>query len=222
MGQTCSWMYCSCCRNCACCDFDSTVCGPRYARYRGDDNDVDLENIIGDLLELDPLQYDKESGMDKISHWIDAATVQVGMPPSFVAISRAKCIKYWQVLQTKPASKLSGSFVRFCFEKRPNGELPRLLIEHKGKSVIVRSPQERNVIKSNNPEVHVWVVAKCGNAKMLSKEYLMSSPSFLSVEYRILDDSLLRRYSQSQVSFTTITQKNFISRLHSNGHQPFK
>lgn len=40
---------------------------------------------------------------------------------------------------------------------------------------------------------------KCGHAKMLSKEYLISSLSFLSVEYCILDDSLLRRYSHSQV-----------------------
>jgi len=114
-----------------------------------------MENIVGDLLELDPLQYDKESGTEKINSWIDGSIHPVGMPPSFVAISRAKCIKYWQVLQTKPAAKLSGSFVRFCFEKRPNGELPRLLIEHKGKSIIVRSPQGRNLIKSNDPEVHV-------------------------------------------------------------------
>lgn len=147
-------MYCSCWSSCCCCRFDSTVCGPRYARYQSDDIDVDMENIVGDLLELDPLQYDKDSGIEKINSWIDGI-LYVGMPPSFVAISRAKCIKYWQVLQTKPAAKLSGSFVRFCFEKRPNGELPRLLIEHKGKAVIVRSPQERNLIKSNDPEVHV-------------------------------------------------------------------
>ena len=153
MGQTCSWMHCACWTSCACCH--STVCGPRYSRYQSDDVDVDMENIVGDLLELDPLQYDKEIGIEKINSWIDAVVLHVGMPPSFVAISRAKCIKYWQVLQTKPAAKLSGSFVRFCFEKRPNGELPRLLIEHKGKSVIVRSRQDRNVIKSNEPEVHV-------------------------------------------------------------------
>ena len=114
-----------------------------------------MENVVGDLLELDPLQYDKESGTEKINAWIDGTVPQIGLPPSFVAISRAKCIKYWQVLQTKPTAKLSGSFVRFCFEKRPNGELPRLLIEHKGKSVIVRSPQDRIKLKSNEPEVHV-------------------------------------------------------------------
>ena len=155
MGQTWSWVNCSCWKYCSCCGYDSTVCGPRYARYQGDDNDVDLDNIVGEFLELDPLQNDKENGTEKINSWIDAAILQVGMPPSFVAISRAKCIKYWQVLQTKPAAKLSGSFVRFCFEKRPNGELPRLLIEHKGKSVIVRSPQDGKMMKSNDPEVHV-------------------------------------------------------------------
>lgn len=155
MGQNCSWFYCSCWTNCPCCQYDSAVCGPRYARYQSDDIDVDLENIVGDLLELDPLQYDRASGTEKINAWIDGAIPHVGMPPSFIAISRAKCIKYWQVLQTKPAAKLSGSFVRFCFEKRQNGELPRLLIEHKGKSVIVRSPQDRDNLKSKDPEVHV-------------------------------------------------------------------
>ena len=155
MGQSCSGLYCSCLTNCACCEYDSAVCGPRYARYQSDDVDVDLENIVGDLLELDPLQYDRESGTEKINSWIDGTIPHVGMPPSFIAISRAKCIKYWQVLQTKPAAKLSGSFVRFSFEKRPNGELPRLLIEHKGKSVIVRSPQDRDNLKSNVPEVRV-------------------------------------------------------------------
>ena len=156
MGQSCSWMHCSCWENCACCQYDSAICGPRYARYQSDDIDVDMENVVGDLLELDPLQYDKESGTEKINAWIDGTVPQIGLPPSFVSISRAKCIKYWQVLQTKPTAKLSGSFVRFCFEKRPNGELPRLLIEHKGKSVIVRSPQDRIKLKSNEPEVHVW------------------------------------------------------------------
>ena len=156
MGQTSSWFYCPCSASCLCCKYDSSVCGPRYARYQSnDDIDVDMDNILGDLLELDPLQYDKEGGIEKINSWIDGAILHVGMPPSFVAISRAKCIKYWQVVQTKPAAKLSGSFVRFCFEKRPNGELPRLLIEHKGKSLIVRSPEDRNKIKSNDPEVHV-------------------------------------------------------------------
>lgn len=152
----CSWLYCPCSATCPCCTYDSAVCGPRYSRYQSDDIDVDLENIVGDLLELDPLQYDKENGIEKINSWIDGSVLPVGMPPSFVAISRAKCIKYWQVVLTKPAAKLSGSFVRFCFEKRSNGELPRLLIEHKGKSLIVRSSAGRNSTRSDDPEVNVW------------------------------------------------------------------
>ena len=154
MGQSCSGVHCSCWTNCACCHFDSGVCGPRYARYQSDD-DVDMENIVGDLLELDPIQYDKEGGTEKINAWIETTVPQVGLPQSFAAISRAKCIKYWHVVQTRPAAKLSGSFVRFCFEKRPNGDLPRLLIEHKGKAVIVRSPADRSKGKSDVPEVLV-------------------------------------------------------------------
>lgn len=155
MGQVCSGLYCSCWTNCSCCHCEHSSTPPRYARYTAD-SDVDYDKIVGDLLELDPIQFDKETGTAKISTWIESIIPIAGLPQSFIAISQAKCIKYWQAIQSKPAAKLSGSYVRFLFEKRPNGELPRLLIEHKGKSVIVRSPREHSKLKdSNYPEVRV-------------------------------------------------------------------
>ena len=155
MGQSCSGLNCSCWTNCSCCQWESSTAAPRYARYTAD-SDVDYDKIIGDLLELDPIQYDKETGIAKISTWIESIIPLSGLSQSFIAVSQAKCIKYWQAIQSKPAAKISGSYVRFLFEKRPNGDLPRLLIEHKGKSVIVRSPREQSKVKGANcPEVHV-------------------------------------------------------------------
>lgn len=155
MGQLCSGLHCSCWTNCSCLQYESPGSPTRYARYRCDD-DVDLENIVGDILELDPILYDKDNGAMRIGAWIDGIIPLMGLSQSFIAISRAKCIKYWQAVQNKPTSKLSGSFVRFSFEKRPNGEMPRLVIEHKGKSLIVRSPSERDRMNSTDPEVGVW------------------------------------------------------------------
>ena len=117
----------------------TSAANTRYARYQSD-NDVDLDNIVGDLLELDPIQTDKEVGTQKINVWMDSMAPQLQLPPSHIGISNAKCIKYWEAVQAKPTAKLSGSFVRFSFERRPNGELPRLLIEHKGRSLVVKSP----------------------------------------------------------------------------------
>ncbi|EDO39723.1 predicted protein [Nematostella vectensis] len=153
MGQMCG-VHCSCWTMCSCCCKGTAP--PRYAKYTAD-SDVDFDKIVGDLLELDPIQFDRETGMSKIRIWIESIIPIAGLPQSFIAVSQAKCIKYWQAIQSKPAAKLSGSYVRFLFEKRDNGELPRLLIEHKGKSVIVRSPGENSRLKpsSKDPEVHV-------------------------------------------------------------------
>ena len=151
MGQLCS---CYCWKNGSCFQYETPGSPTRYSRYQSDD-DIDTENLVGDVLELDPILYDKDNGAMRIGAWIDGIIPLVGMSQSFVAISRAKCIKYWQTVQGKPTAKLSGSYVRFSFEKRPNGELPRLLIEHKGKSLIVRTPNERDLMNGSDPEVTV-------------------------------------------------------------------
>lgn len=139
MGQRCCGFYCHCCPDCVRCYETTSVTNTRYARYQSD-NEVDLDNIVGDLLELDPIQTDRDAGIHKINAWMDSISPQLSLPPSHIGISSAKCIKYWEAVVAKPTAKLSGSFVRFSFERRPNGELPRLLIEHKGRSVIVKSP----------------------------------------------------------------------------------
>ena len=119
MGQRCSGFYCQCWPpSCVRCYEPTSAANTRYARYQSD-NDVDLDNIVGDLLELDPIQTDKEVGTQKINVWMDSMAPQLQLPPSHIGISSAKCIKYWEAVQAKPTAKLSGSFVRFSFERRP-------------------------------------------------------------------------------------------------------
>ena len=43
-----------------------------YARYNGKlENELDLENVLGSLLEMDPSLQDREEGVTKINNWID-------------------------------------------------------------------------------------------------------------------------------------------------------
>lgn len=121
---------------------------PSYARYRANAKDIediepDLETVIGSILEIDPSLADREEGVAKINSWIEESAPEINMSPENLEISRWKCIKYWEAQHvtdvygaeyTLNGTKLTGSCVRFYFEKRQNGELPRLVIEHCGRS----------------------------------------------------------------------------------------
>ena len=139
MGQVCS------CSGCFAVGGSTT---PRYARYRANtDTDVDLENIVGEILDLDPVLCDPESGMLRINKWIDEISPLLESLPVHIEVSRSKCLKYWQAQKNKDASKLSGSSIRFCFEKQPEDEVPRLLIDHRG-SLLSKSRQS-NIFKES-------------------------------------------------------------------------
>jgi len=121
---------------------------PSYARYRANAKDIediepDLETVIGSILEIDPSLADREEGVTKINSWIEESAPEISMSPENLEISRWKCIKYWEAQHvtdvygaeyTLNGTKLTGSCVRFYFEKRQGGETPRLVIEHCGKS----------------------------------------------------------------------------------------
>ncbi len=120
---------------------------PSYARYHSNLKDVepDLDNVLGSILEMDPSLADREEGVAKINSWIEESAPDIQMSPEHFEISRWKCIKYWEAQHvtdvygadySMQGSKLTGSCVRFYFEKRPNGEAPRLVIEHCGRSEI--------------------------------------------------------------------------------------
>ena len=121
---------------------------PSYARYRANAKDIediepDLETVIGSILEIDPSLADREEGVTKINSWIEESSPEISMSPENMEISRWKCIKYWEAQHvtdvygaeyTLQGTKMTGSCVRFYFEKRQVGETPRLVIEHCGRS----------------------------------------------------------------------------------------
>eukprot|EP00794_Sanderia_malayensis_P012751 gene12751-14058_t len=118
---------------------------PSYARYHSNFKDIepDLDNVLGSILEIDPSLADREEGVNKINTWIEESGPDISMSPEHFEISRWKCIKYWEAQHvtdvygadySMQGTKLTGSCVRFYFEKRPNGEVPRLVIEHCGRS----------------------------------------------------------------------------------------
>ena len=129
--------------NCQCCGQQ-----PSYARYHSNnkENEVDLENILGSILEMDPSLQDREEGVTKINCWIEEVSPEIAMSPEHLEISRWKCIKYWEAQHSSEmygndyatGLKLTGSCVRFYFEKKNDGTSPRLVIEHCGRSVHVQ------------------------------------------------------------------------------------
>jgi len=132
--------------NCQCCGEE-----PSYARYHSNqkENELDLENILGSLLEMDPSLQDREEGVVKINSWIEEVSPEIAMTPEHLEISRWKCIKYWEAQHSvdmyatdyAPGVKLTGSCVRFYFEKKHvdgSCSSPRLVIEHCGRSVHVQ------------------------------------------------------------------------------------
>lgn len=147
MGQACCRpIHCSCetvkC-SVVCCLSKETQ-EPRYARYLGtSEEEILLDNVVGEFLELDPVSTDRKTGEEKINQWIEENAPQLGLPESDIGINRLKCVKYWEAVLGKDISKLSGSTVNFCFEKKSPEELPRLVIEHRGKSVFVRNDSKR-------------------------------------------------------------------------------
>ena len=155
MGQT-------CCRPPVCCTFSQGLCcltteaqEPKYARYLGTSEDeLDLGNIVGDPLELDPVS-DRETGEEKINTWIDSNAPHLGLPESDIGINRLKCVKYWEAVLGKDISKLNGSTVNFSFEKKSSEEPVQLVIEHRGKSMFVRNASKRASSSSGKPQLAV-------------------------------------------------------------------
>lgn len=116
---------------------------PKYARYLGSSEDeLAFVNIVGEALELDPV-VDREAGEEKINNWIESSAPNLGLPESDMGINRLKCLKYWEAVLAKDISKLSGSTVHFCFEKKSPEDQARLVIEHRGKSLFVRNASKR-------------------------------------------------------------------------------
>ena len=140
----------SCCKSVVCCSNSPEFCcltqesqEPKYARYLGNSEDeLDLVNIIGEALELDPV-VDRETGEERINVWIESNAPNLGLPECDIGINRLKCLKYWEAVLAKDISKLSGSTVNFCFEKKLPEEQARLVIEHRGKSPFVRNASKR-------------------------------------------------------------------------------
>ena len=116
---------------------------PKYARYLGNSEDeLDLVNVVGEALELDPV-VDRELGEEKINSWMESSSPNLGLPESDVGINRLKCLKYWEAVLAKDISKLSGTTVNFCFERKSPEEQARLVIEHRGKPMFVRNASKR-------------------------------------------------------------------------------
>jgi len=128
---------------------------PSYARYSNSkENEPDLENIIGSLLEMDPSLQDREEGVTKVNSWIEEISPDISMSPEHIEISRWKCIKYWEAQHASDiygndnssGVKLTGSCVRFYFEhKLDDGDIPRLVIEHCGRTVQVRNNRANSI-----------------------------------------------------------------------------
>eukprot|EP00795_Rhopilema_esculentum_P005108 gene5108-228_t len=147
--------------NCLCFEREAS-----YARYHANTKDIediepDLDTVIGSILEIDPSLADREEGVAKINSWIEESAPDINMSPENLEISRWKCIKYWEAQHvtdvygaeySMQGSKLTGSCVRFYFEKRQNGEIPRLVIEHCGRS---------NELQFKDRMRHTWSLS-CG------------------------------------------------------------
>ena len=79
-----------------------------YARYNGKlENELDLENVLGSLLEMDPSLQDREEGVTKINNWIDEISTEIQMKGPQLEISRWKCIKYWEAQHVSDVYGLS-------------------------------------------------------------------------------------------------------------------
>lgn len=147
------------CGRLSCCSFCPPFCclaketqEPKYARYLSTSEDeIATENIIGVFLELDPVLTDRQTGEEKINQWMEENAPQLGLSESELGINRLKCVKYWEAVLGKDSSKLSGSTVNFCFEKKATNEAPRLLIEHHGKTVFIRNASKRASNKKQQP-----------------------------------------------------------------------
>ena len=146
--------------SCCCCK------QPSSTRYHSNskDNGVDLDNILGSLLEMDSSLLDREDGVTKINSWIDEVSPDIVMSPEQVEISRWKCIKYWEAQHSSEVYsndystgvKLTGSCVRFYFEKEherttsrtsstsSTSTSPRLIIEHCGRSESIEVEEEKH------------------------------------------------------------------------------
>ena len=118
---------------------------PTYARYHSNTREVepDLENVVGSILEMDPTLQDREEGVAKINSWISEVAPEVQISAEHLEINRWKCIKYWEAQHVSDiygaeynvqGLKLTGSCVRLYFERKHDGSLPRLVIEHCGRS----------------------------------------------------------------------------------------
>uniref|UniRef100_A0A7M5XII1 Uncharacterized protein n=1 Tax=Clytia hemisphaerica TaxID=252671 RepID=A0A7M5XII1_9CNID len=139
---------------------------PPYARYHSNskvENEVDLENVLGSLLEMDPSLQDREEGVGKINSWIEEISSEIQMSGPQLEISRWKCIKYWEAQHVsdiygngKEAVKLTGSCVRFYFENSHKEDvLPRLVIEHCGKTLQIKS--RRHSKSKSSKAVPIWM-----------------------------------------------------------------
>lgn len=135
---------------------------PPYARYQSNsklENELDLENVLGSLLEMDPAMQDRDEGVSKINTWIDDISAEIHMSGPQLEISRWKCIKYWEaqhvsdVYSSKDQGlKLTGSSVRFYFENTHQEDtLPRLVIEHCGKSLQLKK------VHSGKSGIPMWI-----------------------------------------------------------------
>lgn len=132
-----------------------------YARYQTNskENDVDLDHVVGSLLEMDPSMQDRDEGVAKINVWLEEITPEISMSPPQLEISRWKCIKYWEAQHTSDiyggndhatGIKLTGSCVRFYFENLNPSSAPRLVIEHCGKSLQLED-------SNNLKHVPMWI-----------------------------------------------------------------
>ena len=139
---------------------------PTYARYHSNskDNVPDLENVVGSLLEMDPSLQDREEGVTKINSWIEEISPEIRMPPEHLEISRWKCIKYWEAQHVSDmygndyatGIKLTGSCVRFYFERKHDGSTPRLVIEHCGRSVHLQNTTKCLPLWMQNVKLLSW------------------------------------------------------------------
>lgn len=143
MGQSfCLPTWCSHCDAFGCLTKETQE--PKYARYLStSEEEIAPENVIGGFLELDPVLNDHKAGEDKINEWMEENVPHLGLPESDIGINRLKCVKYWEAVLGKDISKLSGSTVSFCFEKKSEEDMPRLVIEHHGKAVFIRNASKR-------------------------------------------------------------------------------
>lgn len=170
---------------------------PPYARYHSDakENELDLENVVGSLLEMDPCMQDRDEGVSKINTWLEEIAPDISMSPPQLEISRWKCIKYWEAQHTSDiygndhatGLKLTGSCVRFYFESVNGSSAPRLVIEHCGKSLQLK--------EKSGKSIPMWVqTMNLLKWRPFSKKYTTRNDSFASCN-GALTENISNRYS---------------------------